>query len=299
MALPTTATVANLAREYVVPAWYPGGFVDQLIRKIRFEKVEQPSETIEWNQATSLPSVSKYDAGATTLGGTAMDTTKFTLTMRRIGDVAEIDTFYESACSEPNNQLQVQIQAKKVGVIRTLGSLMMTGTGANFSSLDVQIVAGQKITLTAPTKDDIHRLVHKARPSDGFSGAGPDCLAASERVVRQIIKLMEDSAGGGLTYSLDPDLGVPVPMFHGLPVYIAQLPDTTIYALKLTGPTGIRIVHGSGRSSEFGIEVREVPMQATVSKRGAFVGGFYSLIVPEELSIARIDGITTLTVPAL
>jgi hypothetical protein len=177
---------------------------------------------------------------------------------------------------------------------------MMTGSPATtFNSLDLQIVATQKMTITTPTKDDLHRLVHKARPSDGYCGAGPDCLAASERVVRQIIKYMEDSAGGGLTYSFDPDLGVPVPMFHGLPVYIAQLPDTIIYALKLTGPTGIRIVHGSGRSSEFGIEVREVPMQATVSKRGAFVGGFYSLIVPEELSIARIDGITTLTVHAL
>src|SRR5215510_12252597 len=125
MTLPTATTVANLAREQVVKGWYPKGFVDQFIRKICFERVDMPGETIDWNRATSLTTIPPYAQGGS-LGTTVMDTTKFQGDFRRIGDVAEVDYFHQTASSDPNEQLQVQIESKKVGVIRSLGSQIIT-----------------------------------------------------------------------------------------------------------------------------------------------------------------------------
>lgn len=295
MTIPNTTTVAALSREYVVPTWYPGGFLDQFIRKIPFQKIDQPGPTLEWARATAAPVAQLYTA-STVLAVAATDMTAQSITMRRIGDICEVDTFMESANSDPNNQLQAQIEAKKVAVIRELSNQMINGTAGNFDSLDTKISTGtQQLSIAAPTKEQLHQILLRVTASDGYVGGGADCLVASARAVRYIIKLMEDAAGGGVSYVWDPDLGVSVPTFHGVPIYIGNVAVsanlTSIWALKIYGRTGIRIVHGSGSSSEYGLEVREVPMQGTISKRGAFVGGYYGLIIPEVESIARIKDV--------
>jgi hypothetical protein len=98
----------------------------------------------------------------------------------------------------------------------------------------------------------------------------------------------------------DDELGVPVLYFNGIPVYVGQNVSnetkgsgtnlTSIWAVKLSGPTGIRMLHSGGDSAEFGLDVSDIPTQATVSKMGKFVGGYYTLFVPEEESLARLDG---------
>jgi len=65
---------------------------------------------------------------------------------------------------------------------------------------------------------------------------------------------------------------------------------TSIWAVKTTGPTGVRVLHAAGDSSMFGIEVTDIPAQPTLSKIGKFVGGTYALLVPEDESIARLNG---------
>lgn len=301
-------TVANLSRTYVVPAWFPGGFVDQFIRKVRFERIDQPSESVRWNRADPLPAVAAYDLGAV-LPAAAMQTVRVTGTMRRIGDVAEVDTFQETSCSDPNPQLDVQVQAKRVAIVRTLGSLLVAGAAGDFDSLAARIVAAQRMTgISTPTLQDVARLIRRVTASDGWSGSGADCLVANERVARHLVRLLEEAPGGGPLYVPDPDLAVPIPCFEGVPIYVGQVPTLVgpprtsfIYALKLMGPTGIRILHGSGRACELGVEVRPLPMQAAASKRGAFVGGLYALLIPEDESFARIEDINmdTLPVPEL
>jgi hypothetical protein len=135
--------------------------------------------------------------------------------------------------------------------------------------------------------------------SDGCVGAGADCLVASSKMVRFIAKLIEDK-GACPQFAFDQDLGVPVLHFNGIPVYVGQNVSnetkgtgtnlTSVWAVKLTGPTGVRVLHSGGDASMFGIDVTDIPAQPTVSKIGKFVGGSYALLVPEDESLARLNG---------
>jgi hypothetical protein len=50
------------------------------------------------------------------------------------------------------------------------------------------------------------------------------------------------------------------------------------------------MLHSGGDPSRFGIDVTDIPAQPTVSKIGLFVGGSYALLLPEDESIARLNG---------
>ena len=302
MTIPSTATIANLAREAVLKGIVPGGFRDQFIRKIRFQLISQPGESVDYNRATSAPTVPVYGPGdALTLSTTA--TTKVTSNFRRIGDVAEVDHSQLTAASDPNDQLEVQVAMKRAGIVRRLGVQVLTGDSLNPNDLEgffTRITSGQSVTSATLTKEQVLKLVALVTASDGHVGAGADCLVGHDRVVRYLVKLFEDApGGGGLEWRTDSDLGVPVPHVAGTPVYVGQEPIVSnlsnLWAAKLRGPTGCYLLHTGGTSTDFGIEVREVPMQAAISKRGFFVGGFYALVVPEAESIARISGINHVT----
>jgi hypothetical protein len=309
MSLPSQATVTNLARLSKAPTWFPRGFLDHFVRKIPFEHVAEPSPSIEWNRTAAgpFPAVGVYTRGAV-FSGAAMDTDKVTATWVRIGEVAEVDVFDQWAASNVMDQLEVQVGARKVGCVRALGSGILEGTGGGtaLEGFKFHIVSGQTIGAAngaanggAPTLEDLHKLVYLATASDGCVGAGADCLVAAPKAIRFIIKLLEDK-GTTPHFAFDSDLGVPVLHFNGIPVYLGQNATnetkgtgtnlTSIWAVKLTGPTGVRVLHSGGDSSEFGIEVSDIPTQATISKLGRFVGGYYSVLVPEQESLARLDG---------
>lgn len=301
MTIPLTDTVANLASEAVLAGIVPGGFRDQLIRKLRFQRIEQPGELVDWNRATTPPTVPIYAPGSG-LSVSTTNTTKETAYFRRIGDVAEVDHAQETAASNPNDQLGVQVAMKRAAIIRRLGEQVVIGDGlsSNLRGLDYYITGAQTpITSPTLTREQVLKLIATVTASDGTVGAGADCLVANERVVRYLIKLFEDAPGGGVSWIMDGDLGVAVPHCAGVPVYVGQEPigdpnpaDTSnLWAVKLRGPTGIYVLHTGGESRDFGIEVRPVPMQASTSTRGFFVGGFYALVVPEAESIAKIAGI--------
>ena len=77
---------------------------------------------------------------------------------------------------------------------------------------------------------------------------------------------------------------------------VAGLPGggilTSVYAVRLNGPTGLRVLHQGGSSSDFGIVTEEVPAQLSNAKRAATVRGFYSLLIPEIQSVARLKAIS-------
>jgi hypothetical protein len=307
MSLPSQTTVQNLSYVYKHPAWYPAGKLDQFVRKIPFEHVDQPSESMDWNRATALPTVVAFVPGGA-LPATAMDTTKVTANWLRVGDVAEVDYFHKVAASDPFDQLEVQVTAKKVGVVRALGLGIVEGGGGAgiFEGFKFRITGGQTTGAAdnaanggVPTLNDLHRLFYLVTASDGCVGAGADCFVAAPKAVRFIAKLIEDK-GGTPQYVFDPNLGVPVLYFNGIPVYAGQNVSnetkgtgtnlTSVWAVKLTGPTGVRVLHSGGDPSMFGIDVTDIPAQPTVSKIGKFVGGSYALLVPEDESLARLNG---------
>ena len=314
MPLPTDNTVNNLNPALVLPGWYPTGFIDQFIRKIPFQRIERTTTTVTWNRwlvptmpppppPPEYPMPSTYAPNAA-LSNVAVDTVQKTVTLRRIGDTALVDQFSQMVSGAANDLLQMQIEAKKIGVIRRLGSEIIQGSGAGTSlsglgNEQTTDAPNQTIVVTAgganlyASLEDLHRLVNLVRASDGYVGAGADCIVTHERVVRLLFHLSEISAGGtALTWERDPELGVPIPHFQGIPIYIGQVANFDIWALKLTGPTGIRVLHGGGDAECFGIQVEPVPMQASQSNRGAFVGGYYALMVPEAQSLARLTGTT-------
>ena len=308
MSLPSQTTVQNLSYAYKQPTWYPKGLLDQFVRKVPFEHVDQPSPSLDWNRATvSIPALAVVAAGGT-LTATAMDTTKVTGNWVRIGDVAEVDYFHKASASDPFDQLEVQVTAKKIACVRSLGLNILEGLGGAdvFEGFKFRVTSGQTIGAAnnganggAPTIEEVHKLVSLVAASDGCVGAGADCLVAASKAVRFILKLIEDK---GVTpqFVFDADLGVPVLLFNGIPVYVGQNATTetkgsgsnltSIWAVKLNGPTGVRVLHSGGDPSGFGIEVSDIPAQPTVATAGKFVGGNYALLVPEDESIARLNG---------
>jgi hypothetical protein len=329
MPLPDSSTISRLSHEYIVPTWYPGALataagetrLDQFIRKLPLKRVERPGEKFHWNRAASLPAVQVYTVyPATALPANPMNTVDLVADFFRLGDTCEIDAFQETAASNVIDQLAVQVEAKKVGIIRALGDLALNGPGGSaFAGLAAYYPifptpSPNTISVTGsglPTLDDLHRLVYRVTASDGSVGAGPTCLVASTRVIRFIIKLLEAAPGRRAEYVFDPEIGGPVALFNGIPFYAGQnaeneviteggLPQfTSIWALKLAGPTSIALLHSTGASSEFGIEVMDVPLrQGGTSIQGKLVAGHYGLLLPEVHSAARLVGTDVTVLPA-
>ncbi len=310
MAVPSSTTVGNLTRCKTLPGFFPGGYCDQFIRKVPFEAVEAYGPTLAINRAT-LGGASNYGAAGTP-DGTASASATTSFTFRRIGGTAEADEADFVATPEAQDLL---VQMKRVSVIRQLAQQVIQGndTGAELAGLRILTDAGQAILpaagVGAPVIDDYYRLIDKVCASDGTSGVGPDALLVHPRTRRQMLGLLD--ATGGPEYSFDEALGVPVLLFCGLPVYVSQnmftdesgggTPGggtyTSAYALKLHGPTGLRILHQGGDPADYGIVIDDVPTQLSVSARASTVRGYYSVLLPELGSIARMTGIDITAYP--
>jgi hypothetical protein len=225
------------------------------------------------------------------------------VTLTRIGDSVLVDKYSEAASGNVNDLLQTEIQAKRVAIIQQLGVQTTQGNGTlpNLSGFSSVVSSNQEFSVSGtgglPAMLDLLHLVHLVRASDGCVGAGADCLVMDERVLRYVVSMLSGEYFSLIDFAYDQDLGVSVPRFRGLPMYIGQVPAYgsplayDIWALKLTGPTGIRMLHATGTSDQYGIDVVQLPMQYGAAQIGAFVGGLYALMVPEAHAIARIQGV--------
>jgi len=140
----------------------------------------------------------------------------------------------------------------------------------------------------------------RVRPGDDGLGAGPDCFVMSSRARWRLMKEMEDKG-------LQPDirwcdrLAREELHYHGVPVMGGRVPEpqgsppvTEAWALKLSGASGVQILHVEG--NEFGL--REDPVttvagldaqgEATSATRGVDIYGLYAVLVPDPASIARL-----------
>lgn len=323
MGIPNDVSLVNLNNSYIFKGFYPQGIIDQFIRKIPFHRLDKPTTVVSWNRPkiNTLVTVPVYARGAD-VDSTPQDFELTTRTMQRIGATALVDDFSQAVSGNPNNLLEAEIQAKKIAIIRTLGAQIFVGSGAenNFNGLKSEVIPSQEFSLTGnpllPTDKNLLQLINMVRASDGAVGGGADCLVTNERVIRYIVA-QGLASGRNCETIYDADLGVAVPLFCGIPMYAGQVPTDDpedpgighydIWAVKLSGPTGIRVLHATGRSDQFGIDVTPISTQVSKAQSGAFVGGLYCLMVPEPQSIARIkmvyegdlleNGILVLPVP--
>jgi len=295
MAQPDPNAIANLTRCLRWPGFFPGGYVDQFLRVLPFEEADGYGRTVQVNRTTGLGSVAFVNPGSA-LSATQGDTALTTFTFQRIAGTAQVDVSDIEASADPNDQLELQVAMRKVALLRALSANVIVGGGGapSMAGLVTHATGGQMVDLAgaAPTLADYHRLVALVRASNGFLGSGADALVMSLNAKRQLLSILEAAGSASYCYELDERLGRRVLHFEGVPVYVSDgLPagsPTEIYAVKLHGPTGIRVLHVGGSSDEFGIVVDDVPNQMGVSERAAIVRGYYALMVPEPESVAAL-----------
>lgn len=308
MGIPSDDSLNNLNRPQVFRGWYPLGFIDQFIRKIPFQFLERPTQKVKWNlidlNGQQLSSSFYAPSSAPTM--LSIDFSQTTVPLQRLGNIVMVDSLSETASGDVNDLLEAEIQAAKIAIVRTLGSEVINGQGTSgpppphLNGLQFEITgySAQKFTTAgdAPTVQQLLQLIHMVRSSDGSVGSGADCIVTHERMIRYIVSVCANS-NSLLDWIYDSDLGVQIPRFAGRPMYVGQIPTAgpsayAVWALKIFGPTGVRILHATGSSDQFGIDVVPIPMQAGQSQVGAFVGGLYGLMVPEPQSIAQLVGTT-------
>lgn len=197
------------------------------------------------------------------------------------------------------------IQLKMTGLARYYND-EFGGIGA-----DAQVVkysGGESLVKQA------RRLLRRVSPSgDGF-GIGANCLLMSWRT-RDLLIAAERTEGIYPLFFREPD-GEMRYYFHGVPVFVGPVrededtsgstpafPEQTsipspytynassIYALRLGGPTGIRMMHVGGQSAQFGIQVEDIASGTSVAAIGYKVHGYYALYVPERQAGARLWGV--------
>src|SRR5262249_40355189 len=123
---------------------------------------------------------------------------------------------------------------------------------------------------------DVRRLLRAIAPSGSGLGSGANALVMSRRARDTLI-------ADALTKNMEPDfrpaangdaryyfMGVPVycapvredenPTVGTVPSYVSGAPfdGTSIYALRLGGPTGGRVLHIGGESANYGLTTEEV-----------------------------------------
>ena len=132
MSIPVAQSTTNLTEARLrsrLPTWYPGGKVDQFIRKIPFYKMDKWTEKIVWNReadfSVHVDAVASYDPESTQRTAAAIDVTGSPeeAVFARFGDFIEVDIHQDPATFTD------QIQVKKAAVVRKLGDQVLNSTG--------------------------------------------------------------------------------------------------------------------------------------------------------------------------
>lgn len=297
--------------------------VDQFIRIVPFHNIEhtgQPharqyivrtvSDLFE-PEFTARPGGTPWSPGSTTAAGQELEAavTRF----KELGTIVRTDVLMTDQ-ERGENVFAVQIGLAEIGVVRALSEAVFHSRPA---SDDQAEFAGLPFFLPPGSPNDVafdpgvgliggmSEIVERVAPSDGDFGARADVLVMSSRVWWRLLKALEDK---GVTpdFYYCPWTGRVEFHFHGVPVVRGRVPEpasptptTVAWALKLLGPTGIKILHKGGDSAKFGVRTEPVTTmtgfdasgEASSTTRGVHVFGVYSLNVPEPNSIARLNGI--------
>jgi|JI10StandDraft_1071094.scaffolds.fasta_scaffold37733_4 hypothetical protein len=153
---------------------------------------------------------------------------------------------------------------------------------------------------------EVQVLVRLVSPGEHIGGSGPNVLLTSwrardllircERILGTTPQFLPDARTGTLRYHL-----------NGVPVYVGPVREdetglgstptfggtvgkyTSIYALRVGGATGVRMLHYGGESAEMGVQVEDLAEQTGNITRGYRLTGYYTLFVPERQAAARLN----------
>lgn len=196
--------------------------------------------------------------------------------------------------SRINDQQQMQIDGLKAGLRRYVGTAITEGGPFNgLKQIATQKIPGAGVAFNFAQLQQTIDLVSAS--CDNGLGYGANALFMSLRSRQSIINTLL-SLGLQPQWALSAVLGVPVLMWNGIPIYIADINDDppttgTIYAVRLKTPgcsSGMYLAYAGGDGE--GIIVEEFgAVRAELSAYQKAVYMYTVLVVPSDQSLAEYE----------
>jgi hypothetical protein len=240
----------------------------------------------------------------------------------RLSSLVEIDPLMVDPRTDDDDVLSVQVKFAAISVVRSLSrAIFQNDLGQSDSGSVTKSLFGHRgngfrglPSYISGTAQDIpfgqfDGLIHgltalevKCQPSDGDFGGRLDAFVMSSRTRSRLLGELEDR---NLTphFVNCPFTGRLQLHFHGIPVLTGRVREgrdgtSDAWALKLLGPSAVRVCHVGGDSSGFGVQVGPrtniVQNEASGSidlSNTVEIFGTYSLVVPELQSVSRLTAI--------
>ena len=258
----------------------------------------------------------------------SVDATYEAAAFARLGAYVDMDRLQQrltsigGALSRGPDLRDTLLRLAKLAVVRQLGRALVTGSDASFRGLakyydglyilpsgsDPQVIKANAGTTAGLLASDVRRLLRQVAPSGAGLGCGANALVMSRRTRD---RLLTDAAAVNMPVEFRPAANGEMRYhFNGVPVYLAPLRDdedtagtvptysspqtfnaSSIYAMRLGGPTGVRVLHMGGETAQYGLSVEEVTPTGTSSNTNITrfkVHGYFALFIPERQAAARL-----------
>lgn len=306
--MPNNQTIQNFNQRDLHPSFFSNdAFVDQSFYKFPRVGIYDSATLFEFNRAAALPAVPFVaKGGAIPLPETEVNLTQLSFT--RIAATPKIDV-WDQASSRGVDQLGQQMNAVKRAIQRQLSFAIVQGIPPAFPGLETlafQTSISNSAT-GALTLQDIYRAKNLMRGTGGPSrfggpGIGSCSMIMHEKTQRELFGLL-DQAGLKVDWVLDEDVGAEVPKIFGMKIYInnsitlnqgASFDRTSIYFLSFDSPSAVKLLYSKEEQHDCdidGIHSYLLPVKEGTNELFAYVGGFFTLLVPEIQAAIRLFNI--------
>ena len=252
MASVTRAQALLLSHAQVLGAYVENCPSDQFLPRIPKLSIRgdslQCTEVDELATASFVSSGGNADASATTYQGTAR---KFDL--RRIPAKAEVPGDIAQNVSQVNDVFEQQIQAKMLGIWKTVGTKVIYGDGVDPDPVGLQTLAAENPAgalqplagaNTPLTLADLDNLIANQYPWDGGQ---PRAFVLNRGQYKRLTGLCH-TAGFTPAFLPDPVLGVPLAHYMGVCILVSDYITNTEEVSE--NRTSVYLVHLGPRQSE-------------------------------------------------
>lgn len=237
-------------------------------------------------------------SGAITASAKSPSTTE-EFPLARVGSRVDWPAIDQGVTPAPStdNRAAMNVRLAAVGVLGELARQLVAGTGASgeLKGLDTIISdLGGHSTASLNIEQDIREVLANVRSTTTGAGARTPILLAGPKTIRTI-QSSTGGRGGTSGFGVDPCTGLWVYRYLGLPIYEAQVDETTtgtLYGLDV-GPRGAFLAYTLGTEMSFGLAIDDLGgATAAPGNRETVVHGAWSLVLQDTDAIWRVTGIT-------
>jgi hypothetical protein len=226
---------------------------------------------------------------------------------QKVSVVVRSDT--QLGAGPPDDVQEAELELARIAVLRSLSEAILYSDPPDDNGSDLAGIpfylgpnSPQAVNWDAQRGliGGLSEIEARCAPGADGMGAGPDVFVMSTRARWRLLKELEDK---GVTpdYRLSGLTGALQLHFHGKPVLTGRVPEgadptegTYAYALKISGPSAIRVLHIGGNPVRVQPEVSAFALDAQGEASGATVGSevlaIVSLLVPPR-SAALLRGV--------